>query len=312
MAVAVNIYIKDTNLVPEEIVGVIASIYNPTTLALIASATSDIDGLAAFSLTGSVSPGTTYEVRFFKIGVLFANPVAIQVIEPAIVLNKFDVTGTLQTLPVSTDPRTCRCTGIFVDFANRPMASRLVRIMAKMETGFQVPKLVDNRLVAADSMEFRTDANGKLTVDLIRTGEYYITFSGDDDTVWNILVPDRSSVNLIDLIHPQPVSITWDQTAAPGNAISIAVGEIKLVPFTALFSDFEQIDTGLDKWFIAIISDNTTIGANFALAPTNHMTITGVAVGTATITFEVRGGLLPKIVPPYSVEAAPLVVTVTP
>lgn len=310
--VGVDIYIKDTSVSALPISGVVASIYDVTTLALLATATSDVTGKAAFSLSGAVSPGTSYEVRFYKAGVLFANPVAIRVIEPTVTTNKFDVVGAVQALPVSIDPRICRCTGQFLDFGNRPMAGRVVRVMASMETGFQVPKLVDGNMVAPDSMEFRTDSNGKVSIDLYRSGEFYITFAGDDDTVWNFKVPDRSSANLIDLIHPQPVSITWDQTAAPGNAISVAVGQTKTIPFTSLFSNYEEIDTGLDKWFTALNSDDTLISAFFVRSSTDSVQVTGVAPGSAQVTWQLKSGLYPIMVPPRAVVAEPLVVTVTP
>src|SRR4051812_24515311 len=125
MATPVNIFIKDNTVSTLPIAGVIANVYNPSTLALIASATSDGSGRAAFSLPGSTSPGITYEVRFFKLGVIFANPKTIQVIEPVVTNNDFDMAGTLLTLEVASDPRCCRCTGRFLDYSNRPLSNIL-------------------------------------------------------------------------------------------------------------------------------------------------------------------------------------------
>src|SRR5258708_31812838 len=159
MSVPVNIYMTDTTINQLPISGAVASIVDPTTYTVTASAISDTIGLAAFLLPGSTGVGTTYEVRFFKLGVVFPNPVRIQVQEPTITTNKFNVSGTLvgaTSYGVATDPRCCRVVGRFMHFNNQPMANILVRFMQILDdVGFQVPKVVDGNLIAGATLELR-------------------------------------------------------------------------------------------------------------------------------------------------------------
>jgi len=309
MSVAVDIFVKDDSVSPAPIAGVVVGVLDAVTLVPVAMATTDGAGRAAFLLPGAVTPGLAYEVRLFKLGVRFANPVAIQVVEPVVTTNKFDMSGTLLALSAATDPRLCRCSGRFMSFSNTPIVGATLRFMAMAESGFQTPKIVDGNIISAESLATQTDADGFAVVDLLRTGRYYVTFSGEDDTTWNILVPDRASVNLIELIHPQPVLLKWDATAAPLNAVSVQVGATVLVPYTVVFSDFEELSTGLTQWIKFINSDDTKAAVGFS---SGMLSVTGVAPGVVNVTTEMLPNLNPPRVPDYSITAPTLVVTVTP
>jgi len=309
MTVPVDIYVKDDTAGTLPIAGVFVSVLDPVTFVVAASATTDGTGRAAFVLPGTVTPGTLYEARFFKLGVRFANPMQIRVEEPAVTTNKFDMSGTLLVLPAATDPRVCRCTGRFVSFSNTPIAGATVRFMALASSGYQVPKVVDGNLVSAEAYAMRTDADGFVELDLIRGAQYYITFSGEDDTVWNICVPDRASVNLIELIHPAPVQLNWDALEAPLNAVSVQVGQTKVVHFTLVYSDYEETGEGSAKWIKFINSDDALMSVGYG---SGTVSIEGVAAGIANVTVEMLPDLKPVRVPPYNVTAPTLVVTVTP
>ena len=339
MAVAVNIIVKDTTVSPQPISGVTVNIYNSTTFAFLASATSDGAGQAAFVLPGAVSPGTVYEVRLYKAGVLFSNPHLIAVIDPVVapVTNDFDISGMLLTLPIATDPRMCRCTGQFINFSGTPIQNTLVRVIAVLGvgtltkqpeicippfltvppplpptllSGFQVPKVVDGKMVSVGEMEVRTDINGKVSLDLIRGGMYYVTFAGEEDVVWPIVVPDRSSVNLIDLIHPAPVSLTWDSSDAPGDAISLTVGETKTVAFTVLFTNFHTYASNLGN-IIAFTNSDGTVADLFYNSSLGRVELAGRVAGTLNVTVAVQPNMTPARLPDYTISAAPLVVTVS-
>lgn len=309
MPVPVDIFVADNSPSPAPISGVFVSVLDPATFAVVATSTTDGSGRAAFSLPGSATPGTPYEVRFFKLGVVFQNPMGIKVLDPVATTNKFDMSGTLLVLPTATDPRVCRCTGRFMSFSNTPIAGAVVRFMAKAQSGTQTPKIVDGNLVSAEALATKTDADGLVSLDLYRSAEYYITFSGEDDVVWNILVPDRSAANLIELIHPQPVLLKWDQAVAPGNAVSVPVGTTLLVPYTLVYSDYEETAEGSMKWITFINSDDALASVGFS---TGAVAVEGLAAGVMNVTTEMLPNLLPVRVPPYSIVAPPLVVTVTP
>lgn len=313
MAVVVNIYIKDNSITPYAISGVTVAIVNPTTYAIVANAVSDINGLAAFLLPGSTGNGTTYEARFFKLGVVFSNPVQIQIQEPLVTTNTFDVAGTLvgsSTFGFATDPRCCRVVGRFMHITNLPMSNIVVRIMQiNDDPGFQIPKIVDGNLISGAVLEVRTDANGYISVDLLRTGNYWCMFAGEDDTVWNMLIPDRPSANLTDLLFPQPVSGQWDQTIAPNNAMTIHVGTSTTVPLTLAFSDFETQTVNIGKW-VSYVSSNP----NAAIIDAGTGAIMALAAGTTTISVVVPTTpiIRPVRVPTYSISIPLLTITVVP
>lgn len=296
MAVPVDIYVKDESPMPVSLAGVEVGIFDPGTHNLVASATTDADGLAAFSLPGAVTPGASYEVRFFKLGINFHGLKTIQVVDPVQVgePNKFDHTGTdSNILPLSGSPLLCRCTGVFVDFTGQPIANKTVRIMARAENLCEVPKVWDGRMVPSDELELRTDSSGRISVNLLRTGKYFVTFGGDDDTVWSIIVPDQYSVDLIALIHPFPVVWDWDDTDAPSDAVTIAVNETKDIDFLVTFSDYEQKNKNLDIIFEIDNSDTTKIAAVY-VSDAGKIQIRGVSAGVAAITPKLKPGLLPN------------------
>jgi hypothetical protein len=340
MAVAVNVFVKDTNVPPQPIPGVVVNVYDASTLTFVTSGTTDALGKASFLLPGSPAPGTSYELRFFKSGVVFQNPKLIAVLEPVAPpnTNDFDVSGTVVNLPIATDPRMCRCTGQFVNFGGQPVRNTLVKVSSilgagnltkppdkpivpwlqvpppsppNILTGFQVPKVVDGKMVSVSTMEYRTDDNGKVTFDLIRNGQYYVTFAGEEDHIWPIVVPDRPSANLIDLIHPEPKTLTWDPVDAPGDSVSLSVGQTKSVKFSVLFSNFISYSAHLSHIIQFTNSDGNKADV-FYDSGNGVLKITGKSVGALNVTVSVLPNLTPVRVPPYSITSAPLSVTVTP
>lgn len=318
MAITVDIFLNDDSLSPAPIVGAVVSVVDPITLQPTASATTDSSGHASFLLPGDVYPtGVAYQVRAFKLGVYFANPFQILVFEPLPVSptgvsNQFNLSGTLVgTLQPATDPRCCRCSGRFLNFSNQPVINSVVRISAKACIGGQVPKVVDGNVISEQVMELHTDGDGYIVVDLLRKGLYEVVYAGDDDTTWEILVPDRTSVDFIDLLFPQPVSLTWDPTAAPGNAVTVAVNGNALIPFTVLFSDYEVM--GLGQGVLNYVNfQNSDSSVALAAAGDGTLFLTGVAPGTCQITVGVQPFIQPSRVPDYSIQAIALTVTVTP
>ena len=309
MAVSVQVTVTDNSNTPAPIVGAVVGIFDSMDSTEQAMGTTDIDGNAVFLLPGTTGSGISYEVRVFKLGVRFANPFGIQVQEPVVTSNNFSLTGTLLVLPAATDPTICRCTGRFVDYGNRPLCGVMVRVFNKGDVGEQDPKIVNSNLVSPSAMEFHTDADGNVSLDLFQTGEYYINFAGEEDWNWNILVPARASANLIDLMFPQPLVLTWDQTVAPGNAVTVTIGEELQVPLSILFSDYQNVTT-LGRWIQIPVSSNPSIAMVAWLDEPAKVVITGIASGTTNITAELQKFLFPLRVPPYSLTVPPLVVTV--
>jgi hypothetical protein len=308
MAVPVDVYVLSDAQAADPIEGVIVSIFDPSaSYAQVGQVQTDVNGRAAFLLPG-LTPAKVYEVRFYKMGVIFGGVAGILVLEPATFPNVFDVFGHVVVLDMATDPRLCRCTGRFLDFSNRAMVGGIVRIFTN-ESGFQVPRVVDGNLIAGESKTLTVDANGYVVVDLHRGGEYNITFSGELDVVWTIKVPDLPSANLVDLICPYPVSITWDPTAAPGDAVSFQVGFGLSIPLTVLFNTGEERTTGLPTWLLVSSSDEAIATAQLT---DSSVVVTGISPGVALVLLECKPDSYPSRIPPPSILPVPLTVTVTP
>ena len=309
MAVPVNIFVTRASM-PD--VGVTAQLFDPDLgLLFVAEAISDAQGRAAFLVPGAPSPGKSYEVRLFKIGTVFPNPRAIQVLDPVVApaTNDWDVAGQpVGNFGVPTDQRLCRCVGRLFNYSRQPVVNGVVRVLTDVELFKKNPKVVDNDLISAESMETRTDHEGYFVFDLLRTGEYFIAFSGEIDKVWNFKVPDRSSFNIVDLIHPYPLSLSWGMT---GNVLVMGAATVVELPITVAFSDDIVRTTELYQWIEFLNSDTAIIDAVFSGG--NTLRITSKIPGSAVITPSVIPGLFPKRVPDYNLGATqPLQVTVTP
>lgn len=312
-AVPVDIYVSDESTSPVPIENAEVGIFDVGTHTLVAGATTDSDGLAAFSLTGVADPGQSYEVRVFKLGVNFHGLHTIAVLDPATTPNKFDISGAdSNILPLSSSPYLCKCTGVFVDFTGQPIANKTLRFMAQAENIDKIPVLWNqpSRMVSPDELQITTDGNGRASVDLLRTGQYWATFGGNDDTVWSITVPDQYSVNLIDLFHPFPVLWDWDDTAAPGNVVSLAVGASVEVPIVVTFSDYSQRGTQLEPFFDVINSDGLVVEATY-VSDRGILFLEGRVSGSVTITPTLKTGLKPNRWPVPAVTAPGLLVNVT-
>lgn len=302
MAVPVNLFVADDSITPAPIQDALIMALDPVTLAIYATGVTDVSGRAAFLMEAG-----EYELRLFKRGVIFQNPLEVLIQDPPVTTNDFNIPGTLITLPIAVDPRCCRCTGKFMSLGNKPISGSVVRIMSKIERGFELPKLVDGNMISGEVIALTTDNNGIVSLDLIRGAEYYITFSGEDEDVWNIKVPDRSSVNLIDLIHPRPVLLTWNQIDAPSNSTVIASGSVVYIHYSVLFSDYEVLTKDMSLWLTFINSDDTVIAVSQG---DGIIVIEGVSAGTAQVTVQVKPNLVPHRIPDNSIVSIPLSVTV--
>lgn len=307
MAVGVNVYLNDDTLAETAISGVSVGIFDVSTLDLLAFATSDSGGIAAFMLPGSIE-GIAYEVRVYKATYTFTNPTQILVIDDGSTVNAFQVTGTPKTFGTPFDSRLCRCSGLFVNYSNEGIPNKTVRLMNAAEAGFQKPKIVDQALVSASSMAFKTDSSGWLTVDLHRGAEYYCMYAGEDETVWNFTVPDRSNANLIDLMFPRPVTLTWNPDDLPSTALAMTVDEEKTVNYTVLFSDYQERTLGTVNWMQLELSDSDVVGISLT---DGVMIITAKAAGTSTITLSAQPNLYPLRIPDNSITIPVITVTVS-
>ena len=309
MAVPVDIFVTQGVL---PIAGVTAQLFDPALgLMFVAEAVSDAQGRAAFLVPGAATPGKDYEVRLFKVGTIFPNPRLIQVMEPVVApaTNVWDVNGEATGLfGTPADQRLCRCVGRMFNYSRQPVRDAVVRVSTDVELLKKNPKVVDGALIAPERMETRTDSEGYFLFDLLRTGEYFITFSGEIDTIWNFKVPDRPTFNIVELLHPQPLVLSWGMT---GVNLVMAVGATVEFPISVLFSDDIIRTKGLNTWIEFLNSDSEVLDVVFYSG--SMLKITAKIVGAASITPSVRPELFPIRIPDYSLgPTLPLQVSVTP
>jgi hypothetical protein len=311
VTIAADIFVVDTTLSPQPIVGVVVNLYDPANqYAFVATATTDSTGKAAFLVPGSGAPGYSYEVRFFKLGVIFTSPFSIQVIDPLTgsETNQFNAAGTLLTLETATDPRNCRCTGRFMDQSNQPIEGLQLYVGADMP--FQNPKVVDGNMIASSDTCYTTDCSGYVKIDLLRTGVFWVRFAGDESETWRITVPNQSSVNLNDLIHPQPAVLTYNSEDAPSNTLNLTVGQTADVAMSLLFTNFQTLTSQITE-YLQFTPSETGIVDFSAFGTNGSLSFLALAAGTVTITASPVPCLFPNRVPGYSVTAPVLTVVVS-
>ena len=318
MASPVNINLYSDPGYSAPIIGAAVGVYDSTTLAELAYGVTDSNGLMACMLEMG-----TYEIRCSKLGVRFLSPAArIQVLAGP---NYFVGLGLLLDIPASVDPRCCTVTGRFMGINNQPIVGATVRYVSKAaidstqqslpgiqdeSSNTRIPISVDGNGIVASKWATKTDSSGFASVDLIRGAQLYVTFSGEDDQLWEIKIPNRASANLFDLINPFPTTLAWNQTDVPGNTLTlVAGGEGADVHYELNFSDFIERDSGLSSW-IEVRSDNDSIVLVDDLD--GHVIVAGIAPGTAHIIATLKDVLHPARVPEPTIIYTPIVVTVTP
>lgn len=301
MAVPVNVFVTSDAAIPAPLPGVSVMVLTAGTVVAGAALT-DADGMAAFSL-----PGGDYEVRFFKLGVVFQNPFSISVLEPATSPNGFEATGTvIDAFGVPSDQRLCRCVGRFVNYANQPQNDVLIRVVVDEDLSTKMPKLVDNNMVAPSSMEFHTDRHGYAVLDLIRGGEFYMSVAGEEDQLWAFKVPDRPSASLLDLIHARPVSVAYGDLAP-----TVAVGSAIDVSAVVSWTDFRDRPGDVNAYLRFMISDPTLAEVAYNSSQ-SVLNIRGLMPGSFTITAEPVKDTFPHVVPDTTISAPVVNVTITP
>lgn len=269
--VTVEIYTLDDTLAHDPIPGVGVRIFDETGASLLTTGTTDLAGKFQFDILGS-DPAIRYQARFWKSGCSFSNPEYVDVYDPLppLTANKFNVYGTVHTLAPARDPLYCKASGYFVYPNGRPVVDAMIRF----ENLFN-PVMVGG-LGVIGPIELRTDANGYAEVDLARNGEYQAIVSGMQDEYLRILVPDRDSVSLIDLLWPVVAQVTF----SPAAPWSVPVGGTLDVVPTILTSSYVQLDPIA---FEDVSYSTADPGVALVQYGDGKITLIGVAAGTTTL-----------------------------
>jgi len=233
--VTVKVYALDTEATHDPIESVGIRVFDETGITFITSGTTDVNGLFQFDVNGG-DPPVSYQLRCARIGTSFVNPEHVLVYDPLppLTANTFNVYGNIHVLVPAADPLFCKCSGYFVDPAGRPLKDLMIRFVHIYD-----PVLLGS-IGVATRVEIRTDKYGYAEVDLPRTGKFVAAVSGLQDEVLNILVPDRSSVSLPDLLWPRVVQVSFDPVA-PWVVAAGARIEITPAVLTTAYSVLEGV-----------------------------------------------------------------------
>lgn len=315
----VKVYVKDQLSAP--ITGVLVRVFDAAGTVFIAqNYTVLVSGraVADFTLDGDTLP-ISYTIRMSKTGVAFdgnqgdasKSPQLITVYSPPALApngtNYFEVIGQTFTLPVATDPRLCRASGYFKDPTGQPLPGLDIEFINQFN-----PTVVDGYGVMGTKVDLRTDEDGYVEVDLYRGAEYHVLVQGleaaEADPSGAIIferdveVPDRSSINLLDLLFPVVKEITWDPPT-----ISLAAGETLEVVPTVTATDFRVLVGSACEDVIYDTEDPSiaTVGALI-----DKIVVAGVEAGTTQLT-AVRKDQTIVIIPSTDIIGQPLTIIVT-
>lgn len=318
-AETVKFYITDQSANP--ILGVLVRVFDSTGATFITQDyTVDVggDAVAEVTLDGD-DPPIEYTIRLSKTGVAFdgslgddsKSPQSVEVYSPAAAAptgkNDFDLQGETFERPTATDPRLCRASGFFKDGAGRPLANLDIYLINQF-----LPAIVDEAGVVGERLDMRTDEDGYVQVDLYRGGEYRamvqsLQAAEADNTgaivfPREIVVPDRSSVNIVDLLLPIVAEVTWDPAS-----VSVPAGDTLDLTPTIKSSDYREL-TGIASGDVSYEVEDTDIATVECQA--DKLVVTGVAAGTTNLVVSRLDESIVKI-PDSGISGSPLQITVT-
>jgi hypothetical protein len=300
----VRVTINSNELPPQLVDGVTVLVYDATGTTLQTSAVTGAvtPGVVEFSLNGEAVP-ESYQLRFGITGGAIVSPQTIEVYSPPAGsptgTNNFLVTADLFVLPPATEQRLCRASG-FVKQANG-------RARPGIEMQFIPcfnPLVVDGESVLGERVTVRTDVDGYVEVELYRFGQYDVTIESHENLQRQVVVPDRSAVNINTLLFPVVASATFN----PAGPFEVAVGaELEVTP-TVTASNFQVLEGTASDDVLYSTADPDI--ASVATRDGTTLVIRGLAVGVTTLELVRADGSIVYI-PDAGINGSSAQITVT-
>ena len=305
--VSVTFAITDDAIPANELEGVVVRVFSEDGGTFVTQGETDEAG----ELVLELEDGTTYWVRFFKIGYQFESKLTVDV-ESGASSNTFDVEGTdLTVLSPSTVPQLCRIGGYTRDAALAPKGG--IRFTFSL-TG--KPRVVAGQVMVVQDLIGVSDSEGWLEVELVRGSVYDVVVDGIDDSVYRVVVPDRPSCSLTELIWSYVAELVYSLDGEEVTSVELAVGEELAVTATVtLSSGLEtpyELDDGTERAVGSFVALTVTDPAIVEIElDSDTLTLIGKAAGTTTITAEVVDGVETDRLPEPTRAFATLTVAVT-
>lgn len=293
-----EVRVVDEDGVPIENMGV--QVYDQANAVLLATGYTDVAGEVDFTMLVG-----RYQLRFYGEHLLAAvtspRQINVRVPPPS---NLWQFSATTFSPPVSPNPYLCRCWGYFRDAAGRPLANLSIHLLPKQDPG--VINLAPQGL-GQKTLYLATDRTGYVQVDLPRTGLFEARLGGYLDSQVDFLVPAQSSFDLVDILFPTPVSLTF----APAGPVALAVAGTQLFVPSLTMSDGRVLTDTTEvrpDVYVDYVSD---LPAIMTVTPLDGAPqATGVSAGAAQLSATLKaGGSLPRV-PPAVFTVTPVAVNV--
>jgi hypothetical protein len=271
----VRILVQDDQVVPQPVDDVVVRVYDAAGITLITSGTTGtVDpGIVEVTLEGDTVP-TEYQLRFFINGGSIVSPRLIAVYSPASLAptsaNNFAVPAVMFVMPQAINPNLCRVSGYVKGPNGQPRKGIDIHFIPLFN-----PLLVGDDTVLGERVAVRTDATGFVSVDLYRNGRYEATVESHENIQRAVVVPDRASVNMGDLLFPVVASVVYSE-----DPLEVDAGEALDVTVVVTASNY-QVLTGPAADDVCYSVDDPSVASVEVLS--DRIIIHGIATGTTTL-----------------------------
>lgn len=272
MATTVTIRVLNDLLPAGRVSGVLVRV-NEADGPFVTDGTTDINGEVTFLL-----PAAGYDLLFYKTGLSCpVNRLVVEDGDPEL----WSVAGHVHTAPESADPYLCRVTGNFLTAAGRPARDAKL-VFTPLES---VISLAGELMVPSSDFQVSPDADGYVEFDLIRGAHYEVYFFGvtslfDQPPKLDIIVPDRASAPLTDLLFPIHVEVEFST-----DHVDLTVGTVDdSVTFVSTFSDGSTRE--IPPAWSTVLPTNSDSTVVEVTALNGKLSLRPLQAGTATISME--------------------------
>jgi len=274
----VEITVQDDQVVPALVDGVVVRVFDSTGTTFITEGTSGaVDpGTVQVTLNGD-NPAIQYQLRFYINGGAIVSPQYILVYSPAAAApapgtNNFTVTASMFALPTAPNSRLCRISGYIWGPDGRARAGIDVAFIPCFS-----PLVVDGIGVLGERVNIKSDKRGYFQIDLLRKGMYLATVESHENVTRTVVVPDRSSINIMYLLFPIIVDITFNLFSP---TIGVVVGGIVTLTPVITATDYRTLlGTAPEDLFYSV--DDPSIAS--VVVGQNTIVINGISAGTTSL-----------------------------
>lgn len=271
----VRILVQDDQVVPQPVDDVVVRVYDAAGINLITSGVTGAvePGIVEVTLDGDTVP-TEYQLRFFINGGSIVSPRLIAVYSPPSLAstgaNNFAVPATLFVLSQAINPNLCRASGYVKGPNGQPRKGIDIHFIPLFN-----PLLVGDDTVLGERVAVRTDATGFVSVDLYRNGKYEATVESHENIQREVVVPDRASVSMGDLLFPVVASVEYSV-----DPLEVDAGDDLDVTVEVIATNY-QVLTGPASEDVCYSVDDPSVASIEVLS--DRITIHGIATGTTTL-----------------------------